>query len=31
MDPAVLEAVRRNGIQLAGYDRLPIRNNTDPS
>jgi predicted glycoside hydrolase/deacetylase ChbG (UPF0249 family) len=26
LDPAVLEAVRRNGIQLAGYDRLPIRN-----
>lgn len=24
LDPAVLEAVRRNGIQLISYDRLPI-------
>jgi len=31
VDPAVLAAVQRNGIQLAGYDSLPIRNNTDPS
>jgi len=25
LDPAALEAVRRNGIQLVGYDRLPIQ------
>jgi predicted glycoside hydrolase/deacetylase ChbG (UPF0249 family) len=31
VDPAVWAAVRRNGIQLVGYDRLPIRNGSDAS
>jgi predicted glycoside hydrolase/deacetylase ChbG (UPF0249 family) len=31
MDPAVLEAVRRNGIQLTGYDGMPMPNGTHAS